>query len=727
MSPTSPPMAVTTSPSSIDDRALGATFAPQDVGFIDFETRGRLDIKAGAYRYAAEADAIILAFAIGDAPAAIVAVPDFDSGPLVWEQLPTAIHAHHARVLAGEAVWAAWNAGFDRATWNYATLGFPFMKPHHIIDPMVQALASGFPGKLDGAAKFSGSTHKIETGGDLIRLFCVPGANASPRSHPEEWAEFCRYASGDIVAMRDVFCRTRQLALAEWRECWAGERINERGIPIDMPFVAAAAKLADEDRARSRVELAQITAGVVTTVDQVARMTKWLLDRLPPEGRDILLKREEEADEETGEITRPAKFALTRRQVEALLALLDDRHPGKYEAACRVLEIRLYGGSKTPIKFQRMLDQHYDGVLMGQYVFGGAGQTGRYSSKGTQIQNLSRAALKNEFELIDAITAGASYEEVLAMGPEPVARKLALLVRPAFMARPGKVFVWSDWSSIEARIPPWLADYRDDARARLQIFRDVDADPSVPDVYTRTAAVLSNVPIEEVTKPIRQRGKVVELACGFCGGVGALASMAVAYGMYLDPGEARTIVDRWRAENPWAIAFGQDLMDTAHRARRTPDVLFEIGRLGFIFLPEMMGGTLLLRLPSGRFLVYRKLRFEMVDQLDDDGNIVDRKRELTCARGYGRIQLWRGSFVENATQAIAADCLRGTLVRLEPFADWMPVRFHVHDEIVVEVDEARAGEARAVLREAMRRGFDWSEGLPLMSEETTAYAYSKCL
>ena len=34
----------------------------------------------------------------------------------------------------------------------------------------------------------------------------------------------------------------------------------------------------------------------------------------------------------------------------------------------------------------------------------------------------------------------------------PVAKKLALLLRPAFIARPGKTFVWGDFSNIEARV-----------------------------------------------------------------------------------------------------------------------------------------------------------------------------------------------------------------------------------------------------------------------------------
>jgi hypothetical protein len=55
----------------------------------------------------------------------------------------------------------------------------------------------------------------------------------------------------------------------------------------------------------------------------------------------------------------------------------------------------------------------------------------------------------------------------------------------------------------------------------------------------------------------------------------------------------------------------------------------------------------------------------------------------------------------------------------------MPVRLHTHDEILVECDEARAPGAALVLRREMQRGFDWSDGLPINSDETIARFYTK--
>jgi hypothetical protein len=155
-----------------------------------------------------------------------------------------------------------------------------------------------------------------------------------------------------------------------------------------------------------------------------------------------------------------------------------------------------------------------------------------------------------------------------------------------------------------------------------------------------------------------------------------------------------------------------------------------VGRIGFIFLSNYLGGSLLMRLPSGRCLTYRRLKWEEIEILDDDDQPTGEiKVELTFRRGgYTPITIWRGLLVENAVQSTAADFLRGTIVRLEDDADlmrWMPVKLHTHDEVLVEVEDARAKEAAENLRAVMRQGFGWSENLPIMSDETMAYYYTK--
>jgi DNA polymerase len=707
------------------DRAFGPTFDPKRIGWVDFETRGTVDISAGAYRYATQADAVVLSYAIGMGPVRRIAVPRFPA-TLDMIDLPTELLAFHAKVMTGTGIWAAWNASFDRAIWNYATTGFPELKPTQIIDVMAQAVASGLPPDLSAAAVASHSVTKLASGRDLIRLFCLPASTATPQSHPEQWAAFLAYADRDIEAMRSVFLATRQLALAEWREYWAMEAINDRGACIDLPMVEAAARLAAEDKVRANGELRAITGDPKMTVDMVKRLTAWLLDRLPEEGRAIVTRRAEEVDED-GAVVRPAKHALTRRQVERLIAYVRATDQGAENAGLisRLLQIRLYGGSKTPAKFGRMLASHVGGALHGQYVFNGAAQTGRASSRGVQVHNLARDTLPDEPDVIDALTGGCDYNW-LAARPDPVSRQLSLLIRPAFVpAGPENVFVWSDWSQIEARVLPWLAGDDPGALARLDVFRAVDNDKSVPDLYTRTAAALSRVPVGRVDKPMRQRGKVAELALGFGGSTGALQAMAAGYGLHLEDADALQTVARWREANPWCVAFWQALGDAADAAMRLPGLPQRAGRVVYTFAPGYLGGSLFCTLPSGRLLTYRALRYERVEEKDDDGRVTGRRRQLRFSRGHGRVKLWHGMLAENIVQAVAADVLRGTLRQLEEFSGWMPVRLHTHDEVLVEVARGKVAQAEAVLRTFMRQGFDWSRGLPLMSEETLGYYYSK--
>jgi DNA polymerase len=704
-------------------RRAGATFALPDIGWLDFETRSTVDIKAaGAFHYATKADAILCGYAIGEGDPVTVTGP-LAMDPVLWDDMPDDFRAHHARVVAGEAIWAAWNAGFDKAIWNYST-DFPELSPYDIIDVMAQATAAGLPPDLAMASRMAGGSHtKVEGGKALIRLFCTPeglrGVCGTPQSHPEEWAQFLTYLRGDITSMRDVFKITRQLPIEEWREYWAMERVNERGVYVDERMVAHAASLAAEDSVRSRQELSQITAGAVNSVDEIAKLTKWLLDRLPPEGRAILLEREEETDQD-GVITRPAKFALTRGQVQRLIVLMKARYPGLHKVI-RALEIRLYGGSKTPAKFAKIQSSHVDGILYGQYVFNGAGQTGRASSRGVQIHNLARDTLPYEHDAIEGLLRGVNYGVFSTLGDDsPVSRKLSLLIRPAFIPGGDRVFVWSDWSQIEARILPWLAGDQN----RLDIFRAVDRDKSVPDIYTRTAAAISHITIQEVTKPIRQRGKVAELALGFGGGVGALHAMGAGYGLHLDDTEAKTIVTRWREANPWCVAFWARLMEAVESALTNPGKFFSAGRVAYRYEANYLGGSLICVLPSLRVLTYRAIRYDRVEELDEDDQPTGQfSTKLRFSRGYGRVNLWHGMFCENIVQAVAADCLRGTLVRLEE--EGFYTRLHTHDEVVVECNESNAKYIARRLREVMQRGFDWSDGLPLMSEETISPYYTK--
>jgi DNA polymerase len=717
------------------------TFKTNDLIWIDFEVYGgSLDLKAaGTFRYVAETStrAIVLAYAIGNAPALTW---HSDGAILDWDHAPDDLRAAYER----RKTFAAWNVSFDIPVWNYATLGFPFLAPERIIDPMIQAGVSNLPTDLERASRYLGGAGKEKNGKALIRLFSIEGAN--PREHPTKWGQFLTYACQDIEAMREVYRGTRPLPLEEWQQYWAFEHINRRGVMLDLPYVRRAAALVIEDAAAINRRLVALTDGAVTRITQARGIATWLHDNLVDASmREALMVGAPTADDDDAEAD-PQELSIERDRVARVLAMLDVKRangglsPGEIKAH-EAATLRLYGAGAAPKKFARLEAQQVDGVLRGQYRFAGAGQTGRMTSRGAQIQNLTRDVLGDdgaaENPLVEAIRKGCDYAALVAASPAdmPATRKLALIVRPALIAEPGKLFVWSDWNAIEARITPWLPA-SEGAERVLDTFRANDRDPSLPDNYTIAAADVFHKDARAATKSERQVGKVVVLACGFGGGVGALKDMALSYRIHLEDAEARRIVDAWREANPWAREFwgahrdGESfgLWGAAMSAWELPGRITTAGRIAFIFRPDYLGGSLFMALPSGRLLTYPRPRWREADVLDKDGKPTGEKRtEMSFRRGHGRVKLWHGTLCENAVSGTAADILRATVMRIEtnPALAFVPIRMTTHDEIVCEVDAARADEAKAILRREMLTLPSWAEGLPLQSEESVCARYTK--
>ena len=70
-------------------------------------------------------------------------------------------------------------------------------------------------------------------------------------------------------------------------------------------------------------------------------------------------------------------------------------------------------------------------------------------------------------------------------------------------------------------------------------------------IYEASASQMFKIPIEEITKtsPLRQKGKISELALGYGGSVGALTAMG-ALDMGVKEEELQGLVTAWRQANP---------------------------------------------------------------------------------------------------------------------------------------------------------------------------------
>jgi DNA polymerase len=710
-------------------------YAPENLVFWDFESQCSVDIKNGSYRYAVEARPILLSYAIGLGPVQLI---DRRGLTLTWEDIPEDLKAAFA---AGK-VFCAWNTGFDRAIWNYALPGAPFLAPAQVIDARATALAHNLPDDLENASTRTGGPGKVKGAKTLLAKFCGENAVMADDA-PEDWETFRTYSIRDTAELRRIFIgMVPALTDYDWRTYQANEVINDTGAGVDLEFCRQAARLADEEAVRIGRRLFELTEGVVPSVNHHIRLAKWIHDRLPfSEAREIMstVFKEEAEDDDDEALVEHVKLTVARGVVERLLDFLRAKNCNDL-VLMEVLELREFGASAAPKKFRAIIESEIDGRVFGQFQFNGGGQTGRFSGKGVQLQNLTRTVLGAdpsddygfwEEPTVALITDGCTLEELRVHGAGEVpARKLALTIRPAFVAKGDRTLVKADFRQIEARVLPWLSASKGGEKL-LASFRRSDADPSAPDHYRISAAGMANKKPEEISRDERQTGKVAVLACGFGGGRNALLAMAANYRMHFSNEEAQDIVNKWRAANPWAPTFwgrhnkgeSYGLFGAARKAMETPMTPFAAGRVKFVFIPGRRDGMLICILPSGRPLIYPSCRmrdYDIVDKISKQ--VVDTRHGLTFRRARGIIALYGGRFAENVTQAAAADLLREAIVRLVD--EGHCVVSHSHDEIVVECDRADIKKTKAALHDAMTFNRDWSAGLPLAVDISERWYYS---
>jgi len=713
---------------------------PSRFCFIDVETRSTEDVTIhGAARHNAHGRVTVVAYAIGDGPVKDWVLEDWTPGrKLDWANAPDDLLDALQEVEEGRKWFVAHNCSFEFYAFTRGMVGLEDFRVEWMIDSMIQGMRSHLPADLAGAAKAVGLTQKQASGKALIRLFAVEGNGVTPQSHPVEWAQFREYARDDVAAMRDVFFATLPLHRRMWEEFWASERINHRGVAVDLPFVRGAAALAARLMETANSDIQRLTGGAIKTVRQNAAILDWIRSRLAhlPEVDRILTREFEIVEDEDGERESVPKYSLGREIVEALMAYLDklDEAQGLTDAewaVLQVLEVRLYGASATPAKFQKILDTvDIDGRLKNQYVYCGASATTRFSSKGVQIHNLSRdtvGSMDDEIDAIELITEkGADAYEEIQKRWGYVGKVLSRLIRPAFVAPEGETLVFTDLSSIEAVVCPWLTD-DEDAEPLLDAIRANHRDPSNPDMYRVQAGGMLGKDPFEVTKAERQsHGKTVQLACQFLGGKGSLFNMGRIYRVHFEDDEAQEIIDRWRGENKWAMRFGDRIWEGALWCMDNPGQPRAAGRVTLVYDPDYLRGTLFMVLPNGDPLLYTGIAWREVKVKDKATGEEKVETRLTVRKGRGMSPIWKGELVNNATQATAAALLRNALRVLDQMGSPVVV-MHTHDEICVGTPVGDVDRADEVLLRVMTERPDWAPGLPITAEPTRCDWYTKTL
>jgi DNA polymerase len=638
--------------------------------WLDFETRSACDLKAaGVYNYAQDASTEVLCMSYA-----------FDDDDVVtW--LPSQPFPEQVKNYKG--VIYAHNAAFERLIfWYVLQINFAL---EQFYCTAAQARANCAPGSLEDVGRFAGASMKKDhRGAQLIRLLSIPQADGSFRQDPALMAEMIAYCEQDVRAMRSISKALRPLSADELADYHVNERINDRGVLVDVPLCAAAVKFASDELIEIEQIVAEVTEGEITSV-RSPKMRQWVIDRVGPQALKLM---------KTGE-----KYSIDKTVRANLLAMENpDEIP---PAVAEVIQCADDLWASSVAKFSRLasLADVEDHRVRGAFVFAGGSATGRASSYGAQVHNFTRKCAESPEDVRTAMVRGHA---IVPRFGKRVTDVLKGMLRPALIPAKGKHLVVADWAAIEARANPWLSNCPA-GNAKLEIFAKGE------DVYKVNAGATFGVGVDEVSKDQRQIGKVQELACGFAGGVNAFAAMGRAYGVHLPESDAKRMVDAWRRANPWSVPYWQSLEEAYTRAMRNKGHGFSVGRVTYMF----DGQHLWYALPSGRVLCYPFAK------LEPDGVTYAKAawKPAADAKEWPRARLWKGLACENITQATANDLLRHSLRQLDD------VVLHVHDEIVLETD--RPEEMAARLKEVMCTPPVWAEGLPLDAEVAIMSRYGK--
>lgn len=632
---------------------------------IDIETFSSNDIKDGVYKYVDAPDFEILLFAYS-----------FDGGDvecldLTKEELPEEIKQ---AILSNDVIKHAFNAQFERVCLG-KHLGVR-LDPAEWRCTMVHAQELGLPASLERCALYLSLAEEKDTAGkNLIKYFSVPckptEANGGrirnlPEHDPEKWEKFAEYCRQDVVVEMAIAEKLSALPVheREWDYYAADQAINDRGVALDKKLVQSALYCKDV-----KMEMLFDELRAITGLDNPNSRTK-LLPWLKAHGY--------------------APDSLTKADIQLALRTAT----GELK---RVLELKLQTAMSSLKKYEAMERAVCsDGRVHGLLQFYGASRTGRWAGRVVQVQNLARNYLK---DLDDARNFVKKRDiDAVEILYDSLNDTLKQLVRTAFVAEGGKEFYVSDFSAIEARVIAWYAS----EKWRLDVFSTHGK------IYEASASQMFHIPIEEVDKELRQKGKIAELALGYQGGPGALKQMG-ALEMGVAEDELQNLVDDWRRANPKIVQFWKDVQKAAIKAIRTRAVV-KLGRLKF----KYRKGFLLIQLPSGRSLAYAKAKLEAGDY--GDRIIYEGQGDRAY---FTKQETYGGKLVENIVQATARDILAEAILRLEKAG--YSVVFHVHDECIVE----SSGTNIETINNLMAQCPKWAEGLPLNSEGYVTKYYKK--
>ena len=666
---------------------------------IDFETRSEVDItKAGAYKYATHPSTkiLILGYSFDEKT-----VDDYDPYTCPKSQLRDFIRTFKKNKAKKGKDYKirAFNSMFEYLIWTHVGVrqfGFPELEIDDFYCVMAEACAMGFPASLENCAKaLSLVDQKDSQGKALIRFFCNPSRARNerfknPKHHGLRFKLFKGYCRQDVVVQIAISKRCRKLTAFQYRTLVLTERMNLRGLPVDIPMAEGALALVDFAKAETDESIQRLTNGAVQSASQTKVLTNWLKDN----GLKI-----------------PNLQAATIERI-----LLDPKTPA---LLAEVLRVRTDGAMSSTAKYKAVGIYEVDG-LVHDFIKYHIANTGRWGGRGVQIHNFPKPH-KNfpkwyDHDLLCELITNKDVDMMRFLF-NSIAECLKAAARGVIKAPEGKKFIGADYAQIEARVVMWIANC-------VNGLRDFSGEGKI---YEKMAGEVFNRPYTKIKPGSFERdvGKETVLGCGFGMGDAKFHSRCVMdRGLLLERSVAKKAVVGYRERYPEVKQAWSDCEKAAIDAISNPGQKYSVCKGKIVYHFEK--GHLFARLPSGRYLTYP--RAFVREELNQWNRPQVRIYYYTWdQKAKGAIKwvpkdTWGGTLFQHAVQASAADVMAIGMENAEQYG--YETVFTVHDESAAQTDDTPENnkEKYEELLCDLPAEFD---GLPIKAEGFEGKRYKK--
>lgn len=666
---------------------------------LDFETYSEADlIKVGPWAYSKHpsTEVLMMAWAFGDAT------------PKLWlpgDNLPDWVHVLTIGSRDPGFQLTAWNDFFEYCIMRNV-LKWTVPGPKYWADTAAKAAVLALPrglGNCSEALGLGADKAKDKAGKKLIQIFSKPKKSAKkinkgelirtrPEDAPELFEDFKRYCIQDVIAERTIDNLLPELQ-PRTRELWEIDRkINLRGVHFDMPSVDNALVTIGKAKEIVYKQVSERTSGMLENIGSRPQFLDYMeyLDVHLENAQKEYLKRELPVLEESA----------------AECMHFDHERGNQLVEAVKMIRLRLKIARSSLAKYDKLItiiDDTNKGY--GLLRFHGA-STGRWSGNLFQPHNLPNESLDMPDLCIDLLQM--RDPNILDMFFGDCLEAISLCLRGMLTASPGNRLVVSDFSQIESRVLAWLAGATD----------KLDAYRNKLDIYKVNASLALKIDYENINKDQRAIGKVIELACGYQGGIGAFRKFAKDKGVVIPDDEAKILIKNWRNGNPRITSYWSNIEALAVKAVGEPGTIQRMHNVAFKVAGTGNRSFLFCVLPSGRYIAYHKPRLV-------EGNYGKDQVEYwavdAMTKKYSRQQTYGGKLVENITQATAMDCMADRMPHIEKAG--YPLILSVHDELVSDTPIGHGSLAE--FNRIMETVPEWAEGLPIAADGYESYRYKK--